>query len=914
MAKKAYSSVDLFLMYYKNLNTGYFDGLQLYKETFGDKSVFDDTTGNLTAATDLSGNTSDYSYNVTDDLTTLTDPLDNTTSASYDGNHQVTGVQSPEGETAGFTYDSFGNVTKTKTGTTPFIESHSSYTADGNFIQTMTDPLGKVITYNYNTANGLLQSLTDAAGKTTTYTYDGATDQLKGVSKQVDGQTVAVGYTYDGDDLSGISHNGFSYAFTKDVFGRATGVKVGSQSLVGYKYDSRGNLTTTEFGNGHKTLVEYDPLDQVKAYKVYNSTTGIYETKVRYEYDASGNLGFEYDAANSLSYRYFYDSANRLVKQTGSDGSSLTLGFDPNGQTSQIQESLGTQSYSTGFAYDKDGKLETLTSAGGSLTHTYDSLGRLVKTTRKSGAILKDTTYTYQAGVNGSTSNLVATVTDPDKTTSYTYDANGNIKTIRYKNTITLEEDLITYTYNEISELVREDNEVLDKTITYRYDAGGNLLEKKEYACTKDPLGTPMRTIAYGYSDTNWKDKLTSFDGKAITYDAIGNPLSYDGWTYTWEDGRQLKSMTKAGTTLNFKYNSSGLRTEKSVNGSPTRYTYLGGKVAFETTGTETIHYTYDGSGAPFSMSYNGSEYFYLTNLQGDVTGIADVTGTSVVNYTYDSWGKLINTTGTMATTLGVKNPYRYRGYRYDSETGLFYLGSRYYNPNTCRFINVDSLIDNRSVLGSNLYAYCWNNPIANYDPTGYYTASLVLGRSLIASMSGALAGIMSSISASTASIKAAIVTSWFIPVCIAATAIAIVGIVNAVNRVMALSALAVSIISAVKANVNKGGVTPGSGNTVYVITRKGSTDVVYTGRTCNFSARRSAHQRRFPNSTYSIYAVATGLTLANARALEQTIITAYTIDTLKNMINSISPSKWGNFKTEFNQMETLIQSWFDPE
>ncbi|MFZ2257995.1 MAG: RHS repeat domain-containing protein [Clostridiaceae bacterium] len=124
------------------------------------------------------------------DLTTLTDSLDNTTSASYDGDHQVTGVQTPEGETAAFTYDSFGNILKTKTGTTPFIESHAGYTGDGNFIQTMTDPLGKVISCDYNTDNGLLKSLTDAMGKTTDI-YDAVTDQLKGVSKLVDGQTVA---------------------------------------------------------------------------------------------------------------------------------------------------------------------------------------------------------------------------------------------------------------------------------------------------------------------------------------------------------------------------------------------------------------------------------------------------------------------------------------------------------------------------------------------------------------------------------------------------------------------------------------------------------------------------------------------------------------------------------------------------
>ena len=119
-----------------------------------------------------------------------------------------------------------------------------------------------------------------------------------------------------------------------------------------------------------------------------------------------------------------------------------------------------------------------------------------------------------------------------------------------------------------------------------------------------------MRTLPYGYADTNWKDKLTSFDGKA-----------------------KLKCMAKTGTSLSFKFNSSGLRTEKSDNGVPTKYIYLGGKVAFETTGTETSHYTYDGSGVPFSMTYNGCEYFYLRNLQSDVTGLANAAGATVVSF-----------------------------------------------------------------------------------------------------------------------------------------------------------------------------------------------------------------------------------------------------------------------------------------
>lgn len=174
----------------------------------------------------------------------------------------------------------------------------------------------------------------------------------------------------------------------------------------------------------------------------------------------------------------------------------------------------------------------------------------------------------------------------------------------------------------------------------------------------------------------------------------------------------------------------------------------------------------------------------------------------------------------------------------------------------------------------------------------------------------------MTSISASIASIKAAIATSWLPIVCIAATAIAIVGITYAVKKIVSLSAVAASTVSAVISKVKSGGIDPKKlrGETVYVIVRKGTSDVEYVGRTKNYSARYSAHQKKFPSKSYTMMPVATGLNLAQARVLEQTIITAYGIDTLKNMINSISPSKWGNFKTEFNQMKNLIVAFADPE
>jgi len=73
-------------------------------------------------------------------------------------------------------------------------------------------------------------------------------------------------------------------------------------------------------------------------------------------------------------------------------------------------------------------------------------------------------------------------------------------------------------------------------------------------------------------------------------------------------------------------------------------------------------------------MNLNGTEYYYIRNAQGDIIGLFDGAGTQVVSYSYDSWGKLISTTGTIASTVGAKNPYLYRGYRADSETGVYYL------------------------------------------------------------------------------------------------------------------------------------------------------------------------------------------------------------------------------------------------
>ena len=183
-----------------------------------------------------------------------------------------------------------------------------------------------------------------------------------------------------------------------------------------------------------------------------------------------------------------------------------------------------------------------------------------------------------------------------------------------------------------------------------------------------------------------------------------------------------------AGKTWTYAYDDGGKRIMKTVNGTAYNYHYLGDQLVELTWGGNKLHFTYDSTG-PLSVNCNGTEYFYVKNAQGDVTGLVNASGTRVVTYTYDAWGNPLSTSGTMASTLGSVNPLRYRGYVYDTETGLYYLQSRYYNPGWGRFINVDAYLSTgQGFNGHNMFAYCGNNPISRYDVGGMFWKETIRG------------------------------------------------------------------------------------------------------------------------------------------------------------------------------------------
>ena len=271
---------------------------------------------------------------------------------------------------------------------------------------------------------------------------------------------------------------------------------------------------------------------------------------------------------------------------------------------------------------------------------------------------------------------------------------------------------------------MRENNQKLGVTITYAYQ-NGNITERKEYAYTTGDLGEVLDTKTWTYGNNIWSDLLTSFNGQTITYDEIGNPLTIGNKTLAW-NGRQLQQITDGENIYTYSYNADGQRVSKTVTQTDgtvtvTEFFYNGSILAGQKTGDDTLVFMYDNNGDAFGFTYNGNDYYYVRNAQNDVIFISNSDNTGVVMYQYDAWGNMTAYYDTPDDRmLSIINPYAYRGYFYEIETNTYFLKSRYYNPELCRFISADGIVNaNQDILGNNLFAYCSNNPVNCYDDDG---------------------------------------------------------------------------------------------------------------------------------------------------------------------------------------------------
>lgn len=259
--------------------------------------------------------------------------------------------------------------------------------------------------------------------------------------------------------------------------------------------------------------------------------------------------------------------------------------------------------------------------------------------------------------------------------------------------------------------------------------SSSNLIKKYDYVYSSSTEGMA------------WKDLLTEYDGEAIVYDNIGNPTTYRGSSLLW-NGRELVGFFTSDGGAMYLYDASGLRTTKLRNGEFYYYYYVEGKLMSESCSMYDLFYTYDSLGnlsGIKKVDANGTttNYGVQSNIFGDVLGIFDASGNLVAKYSYDSWGKLLSITNASGTDISstdgiwLQNSIRYRGYVYDNESGWYYLQSRYYDPEICRFINADTLLTNNAFAnvndfcGYNVFAYCCCNPLLYFDYMGMLTVSI---------------------------------------------------------------------------------------------------------------------------------------------------------------------------------------------
>ena len=735
----------------RQMNFADFTGIYLYPEAFGTQYIYD-KNGNRKTRKMLYGGQEKSEFDDADNLTKHTAAGRTVSSTFHYGDteeeqkkHLLLKSIAPLGSVSKFSYDNFGNpltsqVQNADANPSYFIRGETTYTDDGNYVTEQKDARGKIVRTETDPQRGTTTSVTDAKGQTVEYKYDELRRIVKTSAKMGAKEgipTIHNEYTYDEQrgnlveirhNTDGNAANDVVYSFEQDALGRQTAVKVGNQTLSQSVYQNDptkpnfGTLTATTYGNGAKISSRYDDFNRVTGV-VYGE-----ETAPRYEYDynAKGQVARVRDNLLNRTTQSEYDLANRPVRvKTSEDAKHVYTGqvaYDNvYGNLSEFTEKVGEnrQEFGTKFGYDDENRPTSLTySVGattiGQSTTTIDKLNRTTFSAVKLGSKTFTSEYHFAAGGygTGSVTNLVSSITQPGCNCGYGYDDNGNIASA------TLNGKWTGYTYDALGQLIQVNDHSDTRsgengtTWKYTYDLGGNILKKERFVY--NDTTNPLETVTYEYGDANWRDKLTAVNGSTIRYDAIGNPLNDGTWTYTWQNGRQLQKMQKSGVTAEFVYNADGLRVQKTINGVATKYTLHGKNVVHMTSGTDELHFFYDAQNRPAVVVYNGTAYAYVKSLQGDTVAILDENGNAVVSYGYDAWGAPLWCTGELAETLGKVQPFRYRGYVFDEETGLYYLRSRYYNPQWGRFVNADNY------LSTNVFSYCGNVPSVFVDKNGH--------------------------------------------------------------------------------------------------------------------------------------------------------------------------------------------------
>lgn len=399
-----------------------------------------------------------------------------------------------------------------------------------------------------------------------------------------------------------------------------------------------------------------------------------------------GSLKEGTSALNGYVEMFAYSNKDVTNKQT------LALNIWENGKTISIRkhlDSLGRikdktittnkSNYKTTYVYDKFRVMKELDSDTHSTHYEYDSMGNITKRQDK----LQDTIESKSSYKYDQLGRLIEEVYPNGDIETFTYDANGNMLTHQIKNedgNLTTNEK---YSYSSIMK---------DQLVSIQNVLTGSMI--KEYKYENSYKGNPTSIITEGVREN-----------------------------LTWE-GRKLKQI---GTRVHFDYNEEGIRIRKQGVNFVENYILDGSNMIGLHHSSEDesyeMYFNYDEQGEIVGLSCEGQEYFYIRDITGNITKIVDESGDVVVSYTYDAWGNF-NQIIYRNCLVAHHNPFVYKGYFFDEETGWYYLKSRYYDPTIRRFINADNYeyLDSESLTGINLYSYCGNSPVLGYDPEGTWS------------------------------------------------------------------------------------------------------------------------------------------------------------------------------------------------
>ena len=660
----------------------------------------------------------------------------------------VNSVTDAKGVATGYSYDSMRRLLATACGDAAVT---NGYTDDLLSTLTHTNTSGKTTTYSFVYGAADLQTAVNIGSQNlVSNAYNSGTWTL---SSQTYGNGDYWKYFYDNMDtltsrFTNCSDNeGIGFYYTYNRKGKLVRIEMKSVTIAdgavtggtllsseNYLYDGSDRLIRVVETDGDNVVLHdfswtYDAKDNVTA---LTESIGGKSFSYTYAYDDDSRpTTFGY---GDVTEQVTYDGHGRSSGTTVKNGSRTVLGtgyayrdVDSTYTTTQVKSvtnSYGGKTANFNYTYDANGNITSISGAQ-TAVYEYDDLGQLITETIGTG--------------------------DEQVIIRYTYDNGGNlIKKVREYTTEAPEPEPTPEPEPEPTPVPEPEPEP-DPTPTPTPTPTPEPTPKpsrepipinppvtptpsimslgdSDTAVNSSDRVTVQEETLYTYGDAEWGDLLTAYDGEEITYDGIGNPLSYRGWTMSWQGGRQLASMTKSSDTLSFVHNESGLRTSKTVNGITHSYVWQGSKLAADITDAYALYFHYDSSGEVigFTRTANGTdtEYFYVKNLQGDILKVITATGTEAAAYTYDAWGKLLTSTGDLAEV----NPLRYRGYFYDTETSLYYLKSRYYDPEVGRFINPDAYASTgQGILGTNMFTYCDNNPIIYADFSGTISELVIL-------------------------------------------------------------------------------------------------------------------------------------------------------------------------------------------